>query len=473
MLMVYAMVCTGIVHAQYWKPVGRGVVGSTNIQSLYADTVLDRLLVGGTFIQMANMADTVLCISMAQWDGVQFDSIATRVTDYSGSGTSQTHWFFRHQGELYANGGWGFYEVDSTIHRYYARLDTALDRWVGLGCEQPTISSIQQFVPKEPTDTLFATGFPEPHCGLVTSPVFRYDGSDFESWPPFAAIPSDPNNYVAWVFKFLSHTYVSGSFRDPFSPGWVSFMRYGPGGWEYVPGWGPQQGAIKEFNVRNDTLYLCGAFKKSQGAPGNLIAAFTGSNWLDFGDGLRFTNPASAVALDMEWWNDELYVTGWIDMADSITAPAKIAKWNGQRWCTLPGDLESANLIDMAIWRDTLYVVGGFDTADGQPARQIAQWIGGNTVFDCAAPVGIPERDAPVFSLHPNPATSSLTLSVPSGTTATTVLLTDPLGREVLRHPLRGTTTSLNVRTLAPGPYLAVLLDATGNRLGAVRWVKE
>ncbi len=394
-------------YAQYWKAVGRGTIGPTEVQTLYGDSVSDRLLAGGTFMWILNANDTVLGMGQAAWNGARWDSIATRIQPISGNNsTDQTHWFLRFEGRLYACGFFGFQNSDSTWTNYLARLDEDNQHWEGLGCNVPFITSISTLVPKSPQNTLYATGYMGSICGYPESCVFRYDGSAFHVWEPFNQIPQGLNDaYVGTIFDFQGKTYMTCSLPDPVDgSGFVSFLRWNGTAWEHVPGWNTLS-PIKEILIHNDTLYVAGTFSLADGGPGNLVAAFSNEQWSALGGGLSYPPaPMSGAALDLEWFHGELLACGRFTLAGDAACTG-IAKWNGQQWCSLAGVIHdefgySARITDMAVWRDSLYICGGINSIDGEPMYQVAQWIGGNATGDCST-VGVDEAvaHAPVLSV--------------------------------------------------------------------------
>ena len=322
---------------------GLGTVGVTELQTLYGDSISDRLLAGGTFLHIMNDEDTVLAYGQAVWNGMRWDSLATRIQSYGGGEwVNQTYWFLRFQGRLYACGNFGFQTPGGDWTNTLARLDEQSHLWEDLGCIISHTSGISTLVPKVPDTTLYATGYqadPEEFCGFPESCVFRYDGSAFHSWPPFEQIPPDNDNYVGTIFDFQGKTYLTGSVRDPVGPGLIAtFLRWNGTNWEHVPGWNTQS-PIKEILIHNDTLYVAGAFRFATGGPGNLIASFDGENWNDMGGGLAYIPVAmSGAALDLEWWHGELLVSGFFNRAGNVPCSA-IAKWNGHQWCNLPGEI--------------------------------------------------------------------------------------------------------------------------------------
>lgn len=401
-LITMAAVLWGTVAStQYWKALGRGTIGPTEVQTLFGDSASGRLLAGGTFLHIKNESDTVLAYGQAAWNGERWDSLATRVQQWGGGeSVQQTFWFLRFQDRLYACGGFALLQANGEWTSAMARLDGQGMRWEGLGCNVPITSGIMTLVPKMPGATLYATGYrgyDDEFCGFPRSCVFRYDGTAFHAWPPFDEIPDDVNNYVGTIFDYQGKTYMTGSFRDPLGPGWATLLRYTGSAWEHVPGWNTLS-PIKEILIRDGLLYVAGAFRYATGGPGNLVASFNGETWNDLGGGLAYTPvPMSGVALDLKWFQNELWACGLFNRAGGAPAHS-IAKWDGQRWCVPPGDFRwifngLSRLSEMAVWRDSLYVCGGINTVDGDTMRQVVQWIGGDAVEACSQPVGI--QDAP------------------------------------------------------------------------------
>lgn len=467
MLLLF-MVWAHISTAQNWRSIGPGTIGPTSVQALYGDEVVDRLLCGGTFRSIRNDADTVLAYGLAAWNGERWDSIAHRIAPAEG----QTAWFLRFEGRLFAIGNWVFPIEGGGTNTGFAWLDETSLTWEPLECVNPDFTGMANLVPVEPQGTMYATGFVGSICGYPESCVFRYDGEQFHIWEPFQQIPSYHGNYVGTVFDFQGKTYMTGSVSDPLGNGLVTFLRFNGTTWEHVPGWNTQS-PIKSISIRNDTLYVAGAFRLANGGPGNLIARFDGENWDDMAGGMLYTPVLnSSIVSDLEWYHGELYACGLFTTVAGIPADG-IAKWNGQQWCVLPGEFNGswgspvARLADMTVWRDSLYVCGGFFTIDGEPFGQVAQWIGGDVVQDCSAPVGVTERIPPAsFTLHPNPTTGLLHVEL-NGLRPRELWVSDALGRVVLRQALPGTAHGplpLDLGALSPGAYLVTVLDAEGMR---------
>ncbi|MBP6313777.1 MAG: hypothetical protein KA408_16005 [Flavobacteriales bacterium] len=328
-------------------------------------------------------------------------------------------------------------------------------------------------MPKEPQANLYATGFTSTICGYPQSCIFRYDGSAFHIWAPFNEVQDYNNNYVGIVFDYQGYTYVTGLFRDPLGPDFVSFIRHDGNMWEYVPGWNTLS-PIKEILIRNGILYVAGAFHESGGAPGNLVAAFDGTTWNNLGGGLEYTLPNSAAALDLEWWHDELYVCELFNNCGGVLCDG-IAKWTGTQWCGLPGQFSGQfsdinTLTDMTIWQDSLYVVGGIWYVDGQPFyKSVAQWIGGDAVANCSDPVGVEEvydkeRQALIAWHEQENNRLSLTFPYPE---KWNVAVYDATGRFIAMERIQGLTGSMETGELAASMYCVRAIDPQGKPIAA------
>lgn len=462
--------CSVVAHGQYWRALGRGTVGPTEVQTLFSDSATDRLLAGGTFRRIMNENDTVLGMGQAVWNGYRWDSLATRVQPNSGGElVQQTFWFLRFDSDLYACGGFSILSHDSVWSRAFARLDEQLQKWEALECTNSNLSGLSTLVPKLPGANLYATGWMGSLCGYPESCVFRYDGNAFHTWEPFNQIPQDNGNYVGLIFDFQGMTYLTGSVRDPLGPGDVTFLRYNGTAWEHVPGWNTQS-PIKEVFIHNDTLYVAGAFRYATGGPGNLIARFDGENWNDMGSGLAYTAvPMSGTAWDMKWWHGKLLVSGFFSQAGGVPC-SSIAQWNGHQWCSLPGDIRwnfnsQPTISEMAIWRDSLYICGGINTIDGDTIRQVAQWIGGDAMGECSEPTGLAEVKAPgllAVTALAEPGTWQVTFPSPG---QWVVCAYDAMGRLTRSWTAQRRTLDVDLSREFPGLYLLRAVNSADNVL--------
>jgi hypothetical protein len=464
----------GLCHAQFWQSIGQGVMFHGGVQLLYGDSVLDRMLGAGPWPDIYNENDTVQAMGIAAWDGARWDSLGHRISE----GEAQTHHFLRYDGMLYASGNWLYLNEEDIVNTGIARYNESTMHWDDLGCVNPQYSGLGTMTLRADGSGFYFTGHSGDPCGLPTANVFTYDGSVYASWPPFQQIPEYPTSYVGFVFDFQGMSYMTGWFRDPLSDGFCSLMRYNGSSWEYVPGWGSLLEPIKEFSIHNNTLYLAGTFRRSVGAPGDLVARFDGNTWDDMGGGLFYEEaPVSGAALDMLWHHNELWVVGQFTSAGDIPAEC-VAKWNGRQWCSLSADFQGhlPNMTETRIgnitsWRDSVYISGGFSYINGEPVREVAQWLGGDATMACSTPVGLEESGpVPATRVFPNPVADRLTVvGLPVGAYHFSVY--DALGRSVLEQ--NGSEHVIPVDRLLSGTYVLKAYGLDGRVVVRTRFVKE
>lgn len=385
--------------------------------------------------------------------------------------------FFRYQGRLYSCGTYIMEAAPDVGNASFGRLNEVTSRWEVLECINPPLSGLNQLVMNNLDATsIYATGFAESLCGYPEACVYRYDGSAFHEWEPWALIPDAPDNgdYVAYVFDFQGYTYMNGGFQNPNGPGIRYFMRYNGTAWEDVPGWNNAY-HIRDVEVQDDALYVCGTFKQSSGAPGNLVACFDGSTWSDMDGGLAYSDfPPAATAFRMEWHNGLLYVGGQFDNAGGTPLGCGLAIWDGNQWSGLPGAFTTpppqandfSRVYDLTFWRDSLYICGPFNSIDGEPIRQVTQYIGElpNSVFE-NRPTGMN-----LLTVAPNPVDTHARIeNLPAQ--ADRIMLFDSVGRLVDDQP--ATQGSLQFGVLHAGHYQVVVLDVSGNALARASLIKR
>ncbi len=460
----------------FWKALGRGTVFGREVQTIYGDAILDRLLIGGTFISMMNDTDTILGIGQAAWNGIRWDSLAHRIQPITGNSAQQTFWFIRFQERLYSCGNYVMSSITGTENLSFARLDELAMRWNPLECVNSPQSELVTLAPKEPQgESIYATGFSYSICGYPAASVFRYDGTAFYEWEPWSLITPADANYAGLVFDFQGYTYVSGFFPAPDGSGIRFFMRFNGTMWEDIPGWNNAR-VVKEILIQDDLLYVAGTFLESEGAPGNAIAVFDGTTWNNMDGGLTLAPaPNSVAALTMQWYHGKLYVGGQFDHAGGVPlGTGGMAVWDGETWSSMPGQFytsptqpNGARIADITVWRDSLYICGSFQTVDDQPVRQVAQYIGGD---EDLIPVGLSEeRPKATFTLSPNPTNGPLRLQgVPHG--AQRVVVRDALGR--IAHVQSSNHYQLETGHLPAGTYLLQVVDTGGAVMGQARFVR-
>ncbi|HXB41366.1 MAG TPA: T9SS type A sorting domain-containing protein [Bacteroidia bacterium] len=121
----------------------------------------------------------------------------------------------------------------------------------------------------------------------------------------------------------------------------------------------------------NGSMVAVGLFTNAGGTQVNHVAAWNGSTWTAFGQGIR--SSVSTVAKVLVF-NNEVYVAGRFDSA-GVVASKNIAKWNGSNWVSMAASCN--NIIwCLATYNNEIYAAGSFTTINGVNASHIAKWNG-------------------------------------------------------------------------------------------------
>lgn len=205
-------------------------------------------------------------------------------------------------------------------------------------------------------------------------------------------------------------------------------------------------GYVSKLLVWRGSLFACGSFFESEGAPGNDIARWDGTSWHRLGDGLL--SGYGNGAIDMTVYNDELYVVGNFSEAGGVTADG-IAKWDGQKWCTINDDF-GGGTDNIVTFKGNMYVSGGWNTINGNYYNHLAKWIGGTFGDSCSSLLAATNNPASVAQLiYPNPANNKLFIKAAD---VKSVSIVDPTGRLVRTEQYD--RNGIDISTLPNGIYI-------------------
>ncbi len=219
--------------------------------------------------------------------------------------------------------------------------------------------------------------------------------------------------------------------------------------------------------VYQGDLYFGGVFNTAQGNPGNAVARWDGNQWKDASPGMTSQN---AIIFDLEVYDGYLYACGQFTTMGGYPI-SSIARWDGQQWCGLIQEFEpwGASVLAMAVYNNELYIGGNFVSLDGDTVNRIAKWVGGNLTTICTEPIGIQETALSLLTLHPNPATTHITITgVAPNTTAT---ITNLHGQEVLQSAIRNPQSEISVEALPAGLYFFIVESRQERKV--LRFVKQ
>lgn len=131
---------------------------------------------------------------------------------------------------------------------------------------------------------------------------------------------------------------------------------------------------------RGPALYIAGGFATFAGQTARSIVRWDGTTFTPLGSGL------DGLVSDLLVYDDgggpALWACGSFTSAGKIPTPTGIAKWDGDSWIAIAGDLDegSSRVENMAVYDDgtgpSLYITGYFKQAGGQPAKSLAKRVG-------------------------------------------------------------------------------------------------
>ena len=305
--------------AQSWSPLGSGIDGTINTMTEYNG----ELYAGGQFVKAGN----VTVSNIAKWDGKKWSSVLTGVN-------GAVYALCVYNNELYVAGYFSFSGKDTM---------TNISKWNG-----------KTWMP-------VGKGI---YGKVYTMAVYNnelYVAGQFSKVGDIAT-----SNIAKWNGKVWS---VVGS----------GVAKWENNSWNVV-GSGIND-KVTSLCVYNGSLYACGKFTYAGLTSANYIAKWDGTSWTALGKGgLSITDTSDPYATALAVFNDELYVTGFFNKADSISVN-NIVRWNGKNFQTVSSGIEYISSGDyngkaLIVFNGELYVGGIFKNAGSTPTENIAKWNG-------------------------------------------------------------------------------------------------
>jgi len=295
-------------------------------------------------------------------------------------------------------------------------------------------------------------------------------------WLPVGLLPlqfpfNAPNITDAIIYQ--GDLFVCGTIYLAPSNGFDGIVRFDGQNWA-APGGGLMGGGSGlAMAVYEEELYLGGSFSLGAGNAGHMIQKWNGTEWYSVGGHLRDGNNSTnggARCYALFEHQGKLLAAGGFQFAGGVPAQT-FAIWDSSVWCGT-SDAISNESHSIALYNDTIYLASG-RWVNGDSTNTVVKWVSGPVEGSVCTEVSVPESEAGnVFSLFPNPASTSVTLtSHTSSSTSFTVL--DALGRAVEQGSARSNEqVSLSLEGWAPGMY-HVRLSVGEKPAASSRFVKE
>lgn len=355
-ILILSLLSISGICAKNWQVVNNGLDGAVN--DIFADTVNNRLVVGGVFAHVNGNFSP----SLAVCDGTVFDSLGTfRCTPLIAIG--------QHKGDLVATDC-------GRILSYKNNTWTPL----GLGFN----GSAFCFLEKD--SLLYVGGGFNSLNNQSASGLVLWNGQTWQN----ISLPYERGSILDMEF-FRNTLYVLGQFPDSTGDTFSKVLRRNCscGTWtditfdtSFSAMQTVQGGMTGEYawasclEVYQDKLFLGGKFSKADGSSGNSLIYYDGFSWHDVADGLTFQGVGGQIYSGqvnaMHVWNNFLYVGGYFDYAGGTPA-SNVAIWDGANWWVIGGKFNQS-ILTITDWNNELYVGGRFTKIDSNTVKYIAKY---------------------------------------------------------------------------------------------------
>lgn len=418
------ILCCQFCYAQNWQPLGSGL--NWYAETMYEDTVLDQLFIGGAFTS----GNSLTMRHISAYDGI-FNPLQQGLNQCPfGSGQGRPFAIVRYNGWIYVAGNFSCVSGVSNT-RALARWNGTIWDSVGSGVNG-TVYDLQVY-----NNELYACGVFDSAGGIAANRIAKWNGS---TWSTVANNYNFSSGWLTRMQFYHGNLYVAGDFLDSTNfP--CSFACWNGNTWQISQTIGNSGLEIWDMEIYNDELIVAGGFYFGNGNPSASIIRWNDTTWRDVGGGVQLGVWNSDPAIKQICvHNGILYCVGNFEKIGGISAMG-LASWDGNQWCGyatafdfgIPNNYVGATTI--AFYHDTMYVAGGFDLMNTDTMNYIAKWIAGSFVDICGTAVGIVQPIlAPLSVLvFPNPSSSVTTFQFSGDPISRQIIITDNLGREIYR----------------------------------------
>jgi len=456
-------VCAGL-NAQPWANVISTMPGSVNriFYTTVQDTTNKILYLGGNF----NSINQYQTNGIIKFDGNLFTPLGTGLDDqFPGSTATDVKHLTMYNGKLYVFGN--FAKAGPVYSRWMARWNgTAWDNW--------------NFKAKGPVrcatvlnSELYVAGLFDSIGGIAANCVAKYNGN---TWTALD-LPVK-NNQVAGLAAYKGKIYMAGQTTASSPPATVMF--YDGTNWQQLAtAAGATNKAIYGLKVIDSMLYVYGRFTDINGTYCRGLAAYNGTRWYGFGQGV--STGAWESIYNVEKINGELYVSGEFDKIEGIgtSSPSvlyytNLAKYSNQSWCAISPPFERP-VYGVTEFKGNLYSYGSFRGIGIDTCIGFMRWNGGLNPFVCSQPVTVY-----ISGVHSNGQVSELSVKLfpnPSHTffvvenaqqnagEPISIEIFNGIGQVVSAVTSTEPTVRVNSASLTPGVYIVKIATPSGSRM--------
>ena len=404
-IILVLLTCSCLLRGQGWTNLIDSIPwGLANFQSAQLDTLTNTLYIGGYF-QNFNEFNTN---SIIKYDGITFDTLQSGLDD-QGSTVPVVKSMQMFQNKLYVFGN--FFKTG----RYWCNN---IGRWNGASWD--TVN----FHPKNGTvwhsdvynNELYVAGDFDTIGGIASNCISKFDGTNWYN----IGHPVRPN-IISAIKNFKGKLYMAGQVTPSSSSANLSY--YDGSNWiPFVGVSGNNNKEIFGLTVIDSMLYVYGRFNSIAGTNCKGLAAFNGTNWYGFGDGLATSNWEAIE--NVQKINGKIYISGVFDTIESLSTsdlPAQLytclADFDGTKWCTFSPPFDN-DVLGVVEYKNNLYTYGGFRKIGQDSVWGFVRWNGGNTTIACSPTLSITKGTVGIeefisfdnLKIYPNPVKDKLNI---------------------------------------------------------------
>lgn len=287
---------------------------------------------------------------------------------------------------------------------------------------------------------------------------------------PHPAIPVSNNSPITKMIAYQDKLIATGNFYDYSSFNFFRLAQYNGTSWTQVGnGVRGSLSAAHDLAVYKDTLYIAGAFLKSDGNAGNYIMKWDGNQLSDAG----FGNFCGYGAIwKLLTFKNRLYAFGAFSCAAGQKAFG-VAYYENGTWTVPQDSIHNWAITSAVVYNDAIYIGGGFKSINGDTSIQnFAKLVCPDFDASAGCVSGLKESsnklDVKVF---PNPLKDKLHLEFEQNTVIDKVSILNTLGQEVYKLLKPAPKQEIDVSYLPLGIYFIKVENKQGQ--GVAKLVKE
>ncbi len=430
------------------QPFGSGVndhptIGRGNIRDMFVDTVNNSLYAVGDFVQMGGK----MVYGVAIWDGTTWDSLGSGIREFEWfDGIQHVDYVTKYKNEIYISGA--FYKCGRKTIWGIARWNGT--EWNDVGGSMkgyyPSGGQMEVY-----NNELYLIGRFDTIGNIPSKGIAKWDGNN---WTDLSQnfYQGCYNDGLFSLIHFNNELYVGGNINCPFLGERLSkrvgnqWIQTGP----YIAG----DATINKLRIFQNKLYVGGYFFAQDGNVDNSFMYYDGNNFFPTSGGILPSNVS-----DMIDYKNELFVCGQIDQA-GFQPMDMIAKWTGTQWLNTGLYLQdNSNQFNLGqpncftTFNNKLVIGGYFKAINGVSASGIASVDFGTTsVFESKANQS--------FKLYPNPTNSTFSIELSDFSNSKSISVYNAVGQLMLQQ--KTTEKTFDVSSYAKGMYVVEIQTDKG-----------